>query len=95
MYSKFKVGDSEMCPCKADIMTAKHLLQHCQLHDALRFERGARTDTSEGQALWQPGGAKVDSCFHEGDRDFRLVYNEEVEEEGLGGKKAWKWASKA
>ena len=36
MYSKFKVGESEMCPCNADIMTEEHLLQHCQLHDALR-----------------------------------------------------------
>ena len=36
MYSKFKVGESEMCLCNADIMTAEHLLQHCQLHDALR-----------------------------------------------------------
>ena len=36
MYSKFKVGESEMCPCNADIMTAEHLLQHCQLHDAMR-----------------------------------------------------------
>ena len=35
MY-KFKAGESEMCPCNADIMTAEHLLQHCQLHDALR-----------------------------------------------------------
>ena len=36
MYSKFKVGESEMCPCNADNMTAEHLLQHCQLHDALK-----------------------------------------------------------
>ena len=36
MYSKFKVGVSEMCPYNADIMTAEHLLQHCQLHDALK-----------------------------------------------------------
>ena len=36
MYCKFKVGESEMCPCDADIMTAEHVLQHCQLHDALR-----------------------------------------------------------
>ena len=33
MYKKFKVGESEMCPCNADIMTAEHLLQHCRLHD--------------------------------------------------------------
>ena len=36
MYSKFKVGESEMCPCNADNMVAEHLLQHGQLHDALR-----------------------------------------------------------
>ena len=36
MYSKFKVVKSEMCPCNADIMIAEHLLQHCQLHDAMR-----------------------------------------------------------
>ena len=36
MYSKVKVGESEMCPCNADIMTAEDLLQHCHVRDALR-----------------------------------------------------------
>ena len=36
MHSTFKVGESEMCPYNANIMTAEHLLQHCQQHDALR-----------------------------------------------------------
>ena len=36
MYNKFKDGESEMCPCNADIMTTEHLLQHCRLHDAMR-----------------------------------------------------------
>ena len=36
MYNKFKVGESEMCPLNADIMTAEHLLQHCQLRDVLK-----------------------------------------------------------
>ena len=36
MYSKFTVGESEKSPCNADIVTAEHLLQHCQLHGALR-----------------------------------------------------------
>ena len=40
MYSKFKVGESEMCPRNADAMTAEHLLQHCRLHDALRRDIG-------------------------------------------------------
>ena len=35
-HVNFKVGEPEMCPCNADVMTAEHLLQHCQLHDALR-----------------------------------------------------------
>ena len=35
MY-KSKVGECEICPCNADIMTADHLLQHCRLHDAMR-----------------------------------------------------------
>ena len=37
MYSKSKVGESEMCPCNADVVTAEHTLQHCQFHDALRW----------------------------------------------------------
>ena len=36
MYNKFNVGEPEMCPCNADIMTAEHLLQHCPLHDVMR-----------------------------------------------------------
>ena len=38
MYNKFRVGECEICPCNADIMTAEHLLQHCRLHDALKRE---------------------------------------------------------
>ena len=34
MFSSFKVGEFEMCPC-TQIRTAEHLLQPCQLHDAL------------------------------------------------------------
>ena len=33
----------------------------------------SRTDTTEGHALWQPGGAKKDSRFCDGDRHLRLV----------------------
>ena len=36
MHNKFKVGESEMCPCNADIVTVEHLLQHCRQHDAMR-----------------------------------------------------------
>ena len=43
----------------------------------------ARTDTSEGPALWQPGGAEEDSHFCEGNRHLRLANKEEEEEEDL------------
>ena len=40
----------------------------------------ARTDTTEEQALRQPGGAEEDSCFREGDRHLHLAYDDEEEE---------------
>ena len=43
----------------------------------------ARTDTTEGQALWQPGGAEEDSRFLEGDRHLHLANDDDEEEEGL------------
>ena len=84
MYSKFKVGESKMCPCNADIMTAEHLPRHSQLHDAFEAGHVARINTTEGQALWQPGGAEEDSRFRQGDRHLCLAYDAE-EEEGFNG----------
>ena len=37
----------------------------------------AGTDASEGQALWQPGGAKEDSRLREGNRHLHLAYDDE------------------
>ena len=83
MYSKFKVGESEKPPRNADIMTAEHLLQHCQLNDALRRDIVARGDTTEGQALWQPGGAEEDSHFREANRHLRLAYDDDEATRGV------------
>ena len=41
----------------------------------------ARTNTTEGQALWQPGGAKEDSHFREGDRHLRLAYDDDDDDD--------------
>ena len=41
----------------------------------------ARSNTTEGQALWQPGGAEEDSHFREGDSHLRLTYDDDDEEE--------------
>ena len=35
---KFKIGESEKCPCGAAVMNTEHLLQHCPLHNATRQE---------------------------------------------------------
>ena len=40
----------------------------------------AGPDASEGQAVWQPGGAEEDSCLREGNRHLHLAYDEEEEE---------------
>ena len=36
----------------------------------------ARTNTTEGQGLWQPGGAEEDSHFREGNRHLCLAYDD-------------------
>ena len=41
----------------------------------------ARTDTTEGQALWQSVGAGEVSRFREGDRHLCLAYDNKKEEE--------------
>ena len=41
----------------------------------------AGSDASEGQAVWQPGGAEEDSRLREGDRHLHLAYDDEEEEE--------------
>ena len=37
----------------------------------------AGSDASEGQAVWQPGGAEEDSRLREGNRHLHLAYDEE------------------
>ena len=44
----------------------------------------AGTNTSEGQALWQPGGADEDSRLREGDRHRHLAYDDDEEVQRLG-----------
>ena len=41
----------------------------------------AGPDASEGQAVWQPGGAEEDSRLREGNRHLHLAYDDEEEEE--------------
>ena len=47
------------------------------------YEAGhmARSDATEGQAVWQPGGAEEDSCLREGNRHLHLAYDDKEEED--------------
>ena len=49
----------------------------------LCYEAGhmVRTDASDGQAVWQPGGAEEDSRLREGNRHLHLAYDDGEEEE--------------
>ena len=40
----------------------------------------AGTNTTEGKALWQPGGAEEDNRLREGNRHLHLAYDEEEED---------------
>ena len=44
----------------------------------------AGSDASEGQAVWQPGGAEEDSRLREGNRHLHLAYDEEEDSCRLG-----------
>ena len=46
--------------------------------------------TTEGQTLWQPGGAEEDSHLHDGSRHLRLAYDkDEEDEEGEDSTERW------
>ena len=81
MYNKFKVGESEMCPCNADIMTAEHLQQHCRLHDAVRWDTWPEPTLLRDKLYGKPGGDEEDSRLCEGNRHLHLAHDEEEEEE--------------
>ena len=61
MYSKFKVGESENVPMQCiyhDCRTSTAALPTTWCYEAGHV---ARTNTTEEQALWQPGGAEEDT----------------------------------
>lgn len=45
LYTKFKIGQTDQCPCQTGSMTTEHLLQSCPLHDGLRHQIWAEETT--------------------------------------------------
>ena len=66
-----------MCPCNTAIMTAEHLLQHCQLHDDLRRDMWSEPTLLRDKLY---GNLEEVSRFHESDRHLRLANDDDVEE---------------
>ena len=74
-YSKFKVGEWYV-PMQRRHRNSR--TSTAALPTTWCFEAGrvARTNTTEGQDLWQPGEAEADSRFRESDRHLRLAYDD-------------------
>ena len=84
MYQRFKVGDSEICPCGQAPLNTEHVLQTCSSHRQLR----ARTwpdHTPLHTKLWHNGRNCPNSGLHCGIGSHCLIdicmkNEEEVEE---------------
>ena len=59
-------------------MTAEHLLQHCQLHNALTRDMCPEPIPLTDKLY---GNFEEASCFREDDRHLRLVQDDDEEEE--------------
>ncbi|KAK7114974.1 hypothetical protein V1264_000931 [Littorina saxatilis] len=49
LFTKFRIGQSDQCPCQTGSMTTEHLLQTCPLHDGLRSQIWADATTVQGK----------------------------------------------
>ncbi|KAK7116490.1 hypothetical protein V1264_002161 [Littorina saxatilis] len=49
LFTKFRIGQSDQCPCQTGSMTTEHLLQTCPLHDGLRSQIWAEATTVQGK----------------------------------------------
>ena len=77
MYSKFKVGESEACPCNVDIMAAEHLLRHCQLHDVVRRDMWPEPTPLRDKVYGVLEELRRTAAF-DNDGHLRLVYDEDL-----------------
>ena len=82
-------------PSNADIMTAEHLLQHCQLHDALRRDMWPEPKPLRDKFCGSLEELKRAATFFfflgGGNGHLHLVYKEE-EEVLLYGFETWRMA---
>jgi hypothetical protein len=49
LFNKFRIGQSDQCPCQTGSMTTEHLLQSCPQHDDLRRQIWAEETTVQGK----------------------------------------------
>lgn len=49
LFTKFRIGQSDQCPCQTGSMTTEHLLQSCPLQDGLRRQIWMEKTTVQGK----------------------------------------------
>ncbi|KAK7092397.1 hypothetical protein V1264_008145 [Littorina saxatilis] len=49
LFTKFRIGQSNQCPCQTGSMTTEHLLQTCPLHDGHGSQIWAEATTVQGK----------------------------------------------
>ena len=76
MYIKFKIGQSEHCPCQTSSMTTEHLLQECPLHNILRTNFWLQPETLEKKIVWESDGSATHCIIRFGDGRSHLEVNE-------------------
>ena len=85
MYKRFKVGDSEICPCGQAPQNTEHVLQTCSSHKQLRARTWPNHTPLEKKLLWHNRRTCPDSGLHCGIGSHCLTdscrKNEEEEEE--------------
>jgi ribonuclease HI len=67
MYTKFKIGETELCTCGTAAMTAQHLLEECPSYDAERAETWERAVTLQDKLYGSAENLELTTRF------FKLI----------------------